>query len=106
MADVAALQALHADDAVLLPPNKPAVRGRAAVDAYIAADPQPDSSFTLTVLDVPTSAAGDLAYEVGTYVTRSGAPSKYVTIHRRTADGWEIVLDAWNRDAPPAAATN
>lgn len=103
--DVAAIQALYADDAVLHPDNGPAVRGRAAVDAHLAASHAEPTDLTFDTIDVVASEGGDLAYEVGTTVWPDG-PGKYVTIYRRTADGWQIVADTWSHNAPQAAATN
>lgn len=102
--DAAAIQALHADDAVLHPPNEPAVRGRAAVDAHIAASHAgPTEGTTFTTLGV--GASGELAYEVGAAVWPDG-PGSYLTVYRRTADGWRIVADTWSDDAPSPTVTN
>ncbi len=101
--DADAIAALYADDAVLHPDNRPAVRGRADVDAYLAASHAEPSELTLTTVDVVASDAGDLAYEVGTTVWPDG-PGKYLTVYRRTDAGWRIVADTWSRNAPPTAA--
>lgn len=98
----AAMAALYADDAVIHPANMPAAQGRAALDAYFAANDAEPQDITFTTVDVVASDAGDMAYEVGITETPDGA-SKYVTIYRRTADGWKIVADSWSDNAPPAA---
>ena len=100
-----AIAALYADAAVLYPAGKPAVRGRAAVDAYLAAQHSQPEEITYTTVDVQTSEAGDLAYEVGTAVWPDG-PGKYLTVDRRTPGGWRIVADTWSHDAPPASPAN
>ncbi len=102
--DAAAIQALHADDAVLHPPTEPAARGRADVDAYLAAShAEPSQATTFTSADVVVSDDGRLAYEVGTAVWPDG-PGKYLTVYRKTADGWRIVADSWSEDALPTTA--
>lgn len=101
--DADAIAGLYADDAVLHPASNPAVRGRAAVDAYLAASHAEPTEMTLTTTDVVASEAGDLAYEAGTAVWPDG-PGKYLTVYRRMPDGWRIVADTWSHDAPPAPA--
>ena len=99
--DHAAIAALHADDAVIQPANRPAERGRAALAAYFeATDSEPqDLTFTTETLEIAES--GDLAYEVGT-TTGPEVAGKYLTVFRRTPDGWKIVADSWSDDAPPS----
>ena len=101
--DTAAISALYTDDAVLQPSGKPAVRGRAAVDAYLATSYAEPTELTFTTVDVVASEAGDLAYEVGTAVWPDG-PGKYLTVYRRTDAGWRIAADTWSHDAPPTPA--
>ena len=96
--DAAAISALHAADAILLPPNEPSLRGREAVDAYLAAFHAEPLDQTFTTEDVVVAESGDLAYEVGTW-----DGGKYLTVWRRTPDGWRIAADAWSDDAPPTA---
>lgn len=100
--DHATIAALYADDAVIHPANKPAARGRAALDAYFAANSSDPEELTFTTVDVGVSDDGSLAYEVGTVAGPKGA-GKYLTVYRRTADGWTIVGDTWSQDAPPSA---
>jgi ketosteroid isomerase-like protein len=95
----AAVSALHADDALLHPPNEPAISGREAIDAYFARIHAEPVDLTYVTEDVVVSASGDLAYEVGTW-----DGGKYLSIYRRTPDGWRIVADAWSDDAPPISA--
>ena len=101
--DHAAIAALHADDAVIHPANRPAERGRAALDAFFEATDSEPEDLTFTTEDLVISDSGDLAYEVGT-TTGPNVAGKYLTVFRRTPDGWRIVADSWSDDAPPAAA--
>ena len=93
--DAAAVGALYADDAVIHPPNEPFQRGRAALDAYFATVHAEPVDQTFTTEDVVVAESGDLAYEVGTW-----EGGKYLSVYRRTPDGWRIVADAWSDDAP------
>jgi ketosteroid isomerase-like protein len=99
--------AQYAENAVFMPPNQPAVEGRAAIRAWLAAFP-PMSAFSLTSIEI--DGQGDLAYERGTYaftIAAAGkAPAmedhgKYLAVRRRQADGsWLMTLDMFNSDVP------
>jgi ketosteroid isomerase-like protein len=111
--DWAGLAGLYSTDAILMPPNEPAVKGRAAIQAWISAFP-PISSFSLTADDV--DGGGDVAYVRGTYQMSFTVPGtttpvndhgKYLEIHKRQADGsWLTTADTFNSDVPlvPAPA--
>jgi hypothetical protein len=51
--DAAAVSALHADDAILHPPNEPSVSGREAIDAY-ELTAQPVGARCIVPLQTPT----------------------------------------------------
>ena len=104
--DFKGVAALHADDAIILPPNQAAVQGRAAIQASLEAPP-PFSNFQIQILEI--EGRGDLAYSRGTYsitVTPAGAApiedrGKYIEIWRKQADGsWKILRDIYNSDLP------
>lgn len=97
--DAAAVSALHADDAILHPPNEPSVSGREAIDAYFARIHAEPVDLTYVTDDVVVSKSGDMAYEVGTW-----EGGKYLTVYRRTPDDWKIVADSWSENAPPSPA--
>lgn len=101
--DHAAIAELHAGDAVIHPANRPAERGRAALDAYFEATGSEPEDLTFTTEDLVIAEAGDMAYEVGT-TTGPGVTGKYLTVFRRTPDGWRIAADSWSDDAPPTAS--
>jgi len=107
--DWAAVAATYTEDAVLLPPNVAAVRGRDGIEAFLAEFP-PISDFTITNTEV--EGAGDMAYVVGTYsmtATPEGAKSihdtgKYIEIRKRQSDGsWALYRDIYNSDMPATA---
>jgi len=99
---------LYADSAVLLPPNSPAVQGRAAIQAYFAGFP-PMASLTLT--DDAVVGEGDLVYTTGRYqltLAIAGSPvdsGKFLDVRRRQKDGsWLYVADMFNSNIPAPAA--
>ena len=101
-ADADAVSALYADDAIIHPPNEQALQGREALDAYFATIHAEPQDITFITEEVVVSASGDMAYEVGSW--EDGDTWKYLTVYRRTPDGWRIVADSWSEDAPPTAA--
>lgn len=100
--DHATIAALYADDAVVHPANRPAERGRGALDAFFEATDSEPQELSFTTTDLVVAESGDMAYEVGTVAGPDGA-GKYLTVYRRTPDGWRIAADAWSGDAPPSA---
>jgi uncharacterized protein (TIGR02246 family) len=104
--DFDAVAALYAEDAVLLPPQEPAVHGRAAIRKWTASVP----SVTRLVLQVDDlDGRGDVAYMRGTFAMTlqpEGAAAvsvagKYVEILKKQADGaWRFAVDIFNSDRP------
>jgi uncharacterized protein (TIGR02246 family) len=107
--DFATWAALFLDDAVVNPPNEPAVKGRAAIRAWLEKFP-PITEFTLK--NVKVEGREDLAYVLGTYTMTIVPPSapgpvkdsgKFVTVVRRQADGrWLVAVDMFSSDMPAA----
>lgn len=107
--DVASLADTYAEDAIQMPPDGPAVEGRAAIiqnmEDYLAVGP---ATQTATMDEV--SVHGDIAYARGTWnvvqtPTASGAEEdrngKWMEIYRRKADGsWEVWRWIWNQEQP------
>jgi ketosteroid isomerase-like protein len=109
--DVEQILAVWTDDAVIVPPREPPVRGKAAIRAYVGESLKlPGFSINWTPESAVVSASGDLGYTMGTnrFTVPDGKGAtitlhgRYVTIWRRQADGtWRCVVDFWN-EAPPA----
>jgi ketosteroid isomerase-like protein len=104
--DTAAVLAVYAPDAKLMPPDSPILEGADAhrfVAGMIAGGA---SDFVLT--PTTTYGVGDLAYQVGTATFKMGAASetvKYTEVLRKGADGkWRYVVDMFSGVAAPAAA--
>ena len=106
----ALVKAFYAQDAVLLPTNRPIVEGRSNIQAFLQG--LIDSGFTGIKLETTrTASAGDLAYGRGRYTLSltppGGAPvqhaGKYVVVYRRQPNGsWRAVADIFNSDQPAA----
>ena len=105
--DFDALVALYTEDAVFMPPNQPAVRGRAALRTWMAAFPR------VTACKLNTErieGRADLAYVRGSFemtLQPEGAPGpvtsrgKFLEIRRRQPDGaWLLEADIFNSDHP------
>jgi len=106
-ADIDAFLESMTDDAVLMPPDGPAIEGREAMRAFLG------EMFETYVVDVekPYSSitvVGDWAFEDYTYemtlTPRAGGESivdagKGMFVYRRGEDGrWRIARDVWNHD--------
>ena len=108
--DAKAIAALYTEDAVEMPPNIPAVKGRAAIEQYYAKmlkfKDARMSVFTLNHLE--TRAVGDTGYDVGTYqqtvTPTSGAAlddtGKYTIILKRSGGIWRVAYAIYNSDRP------
>lgn len=102
--DAAAIAALYAEDATLLPPNTPAVKGRTAIQGYWQAFLDAGvTNATLTSSEV-TNTATD-ATEVGTWVILAPDGSvadkgKYIVWWKKTGDTWSFYRDIFNSDQP------
>ena len=111
--DAANLASLYAVDAIILPPNRPRVSGRANFEPWFRDQFTICSDLKLTINQV--DASGDLVYHIGSYTMGIQMPDmplindtgKHVTIWKRQADGkWLIVAEIFNTDLPvPATPT-
>jgi uncharacterized protein (TIGR02246 family) len=111
--DPAKLASHYADDAVLLVPDMPLVKGRSAIeDALKTMTADKNLAMHFAPSDVQVAKAGDMAYTQGTYtltvtdsktkraVTEKG---KYLTVYKKQPIGWwRAVEDMNNADAPAA----
>lgn len=105
--DTAAMAMPYADDAIIMPANSKALRGRAELGKYnagmLAQFTVTSASFTTTDLIV----TGDYAIESGTYAMsmkpKTGKSindvGKYISIWKKQPDGgWKMTRDIFNSD--------
>ena len=107
--DAAAVAAEYADDALLLPPGAPGVKGKAAIQGFFAKDiANSKSAGVVFNLDPNTDVgvAGNTGWESGTYTaTIKGAvveSGKFLSVSRKSNGKWHYIRDTWNADAAPA----
>jgi len=100
-ADVDKVAAFFADDAVMLPPNRPMTKGRAAIEAALRRNFDHDPA-RMTVTPLESAVVGDRAYEAGTremkWASGTTLQEKYVRIWHRAGPDWRIAYWIWNRD--------
>jgi uncharacterized protein (TIGR02246 family) len=116
--DAAAIAKLFAADGTEMPPNAPAQKGRAAIEAYHKQFASQMMVHNLVIKPTDTHVMGDQAYEAGTYsqslMPMSGGgkmiedKGKYVVLMKKDAAGaWLVTHLIYNSDIPlpaPGAA--
>jgi uncharacterized protein (TIGR02246 family) len=105
--DVAGVLAVWADDGVMMPPGKPAVRGRQAIEEFfrrLFSYSRVHYQFTASEIQV----VGDIASERITFVAEAwdGASQstrsrgKGLHLFRRASGGaWTLAADLWNSES-------
>jgi uncharacterized protein (TIGR02246 family) len=106
--DSTAVAATYTEDAMLLPPNAPVVKGRTEIRHFVGQFPK-ITSFNIKLTEMEGD--GNLAYTRGTYDVSLMAPGaktpdkdsgKFLEIRRKESDGsWLVLRDIWNSDHPP-----
>lgn len=117
--DAAKVASFYAEDATLMPPNAPMVKGRPNIEAFWrSAFEQGMSNLKLRPFD--SAISGEQGYEAGTATmemkpagkdagasaaANSARPttdtSKYVVVYKRVGADWKIAYDIFNSDAAP-----
>jgi uncharacterized protein (TIGR02246 family) len=102
--DGAAIAALYTEDATLLPPDSDMIKGRGGIEAFWKGVLQMGiKEAVLTAVDV--SAAGELAYEIGTFALKVQPEGKdpieqkgkYVVVWKKALHAvWKLHVDIWN----------
>src|SRR5262249_8988509 len=111
--DLDKIVSFWADDATIMIPEMPAIKGNAAAKTGLkdmVADPNTSLKFEAATVEVAKS--GDYGYTRGNYtLTTTDAKTKkvvmekgkFLTIYKKQADGtWKAVEDINNSDAPAA----
>jgi len=103
--DAAAAAALYAEDAVLIPPGEPIVRGRQAIEEYWRGAIESGGVRDVSVETLDARSSGALGYETGSFVLTVDGPDgqpvvdrgRYVELLRREPDGrWVSTHGIWN----------
>jgi ketosteroid isomerase-like protein len=105
--DMARVAAIYSDDAVLMPPNLPAVHGRLAIQEFLATFP-PVGDYKLVAGE--TKGGAGLVTVRGQYSMNLMLPGtsaavadtgKFIEVWLKQADGtWRLAWDIWNSDIP------
>jgi ketosteroid isomerase-like protein len=107
--DAAKVATFYAEDAVLMPPNAPPVKGRKAIQQDHERLFKESPSFQLTATPLASETSGELGYIQGEFVVQQQGGGevrgKYVEVWRRIKGEWKILYDINNANHPPAAPT-
>ncbi len=104
--DWATVAEMYTEDAVVMPPNQPEIRGREAIRTWFEEN---ESGYSIEVEYVEIEGCGDVAYVRGKYrltiPVDGGEPivdvGKLLDIRRRSADGsWLVARDMFSSDLP------
>jgi ketosteroid isomerase-like protein len=111
MVDAELVASYWSDDAVIIPPDGPEIRGKEALMEFVMGTAEiPGFGVSWEPAEVVMGPSGDFGYTRGSnlftmpdaegnLVTTAG---RYVTVWQKQADGaWKCVMDIWN-DTPPA----
>ena len=99
--DAAAVAALYAEDAYVLPAGAEMAKGRRAIEAFWKKTVQQLGDAKLKTLDLQSLGPGS-AREVGTFSfkTKGDQPQeligKYVVVWRKMGGQWKLITDIWN----------
>jgi len=100
--DVERVVAYYTDDARLLFPEEPMIRGREAITASFA-DLLRDAPAIVRFETLDVLEGGDLVVDVGRMIMPQGE-GKYVVVYQRQVDGsLKLAVDASSHNAPPTA---
>ena len=101
--DAGAVAAMYADDATVLPPGAPMVKGATAIKDLWAGEAKALGDIKLTTVELHTMGEV-MAYEIGTVTAKTKATppqdvaGKYVVVWRRSGTSWKIAADIFNLD--------
>lgn len=108
--DIEKAFAFYADDAIEMAPNEPMIKGKEAIRTWINEMMKSGITFS-AVAFTPTDvqAAGNVAYEIGTYDMTMTIPGmgetkdngKYIAVWKMQSDrSWKVAAEIWNTDVP------
>ena len=103
--DAKAAAAAYTEDAVLIPPGEPLVRGRAAIEKYWAGAIELSGIRDVSAESMDALSSGSLGYETGSFVLTVNGPDgeavidrgRYIELLRLQPDGqWLSTHGIWN----------
>jgi uncharacterized protein (TIGR02246 family) len=103
--DAKAAAALYTEDAVLIPPGEPLVRGREAIEEYWRGAIELGGIRDVSVETMDALSSGSLGYETGSFVLTINGPDgeavidkgRYIELLRLEPDGrWLSTHGIWN----------
>jgi uncharacterized protein (TIGR02246 family) len=98
--DAPALAAFYTENATILPPGAPLMKGRKSIEAFWKQAMEGLKNLKLQAADVQTLGAS-AAREIGTFTAESGqqqVAGKYVVVWKKVGKSWRLDTDIWNTD--------
>ncbi len=112
--DGAKLAEFYTEDAMLIPPDEPIIKGKQAIAEWYERQfkkAQPIENPTVTIEEIEVF--GNLAFNRGNFILKFEGETadkpvilnlRFITIWRKQPDGsWRFYRDIWNTNAPPAS---
>jgi uncharacterized protein (TIGR02246 family) len=104
--DAAAAAAVYRDDGVEMPPGRPPIQGRTAIEGYFREMFRGCRFTTFALSHAELRASGDVAFATGTSrtaITPNGGPpvedsGKYLVVLKRTDGRWKVAYSIYNSD--------
>jgi uncharacterized protein (TIGR02246 family) len=104
--DAAAIAKLYAEDAEILPPNSPPLKGREAIQKEFAGLVGAFKKITFKTREVHPM--GNLALEVSSWkledASGQGPEGKALVLWKKTGSTWQLYRDMWSGNAQPKPA--
>ncbi|WP_342118585.1 YybH family protein [Pseudoduganella sp. OTU4001] len=108
-ADGEGLGRLYDENAVLLPPNAPAVMGRAAIRDFLLKEAQgaAKAGMVFSFGDKREGgSSGNLGWSSGTYTVKDKdgkvvETGKFLSVNKKVNGKWMYLRDTWNADTAP-----
>jgi uncharacterized protein (TIGR02246 family) len=98
--DATGLAALYTEQATVLPPGAPMMKGRKNIEAFWKQAMTSLKNLKLQTVDLQ-SLGGGSAREIGTFTAESGPQQvvgKYVVVWKKSGKSWRLDTDIWNAD--------
>ncbi|MBV9523226.1 MAG: DUF3225 domain-containing protein [Alphaproteobacteria bacterium] len=98
--DAASLAALYTEQATILPPGAPMMKGRKNIEAFWKQAMTSLKDLKLKAIEVQSFGAST-AREIGTFSAEAGQQpvvGKYVVIWKKSGKDWHLDSDIWNTD--------